>query len=92
VAGSGLVLAQAVARNNTINPQTRAALTNYAAQNVNAPPAIGMAPAWFEGNIHTVQHIDILKLICFYNEDLGIVVEDDLRECRRKLVKYLSLL
>jgi len=55
-------------------------------------PPIGSVPQGF-GNYPTrFSHADIVRLIIFYNDDFGIIQQDDLAERRLKLTSFLTAL
>jgi len=44
-----------------------------------APPAaLGQAPPFYNADIDTYQHGDVLRLVKFYNDGFGIVLDDGL--------------
>ncbi|KAF9521413.1 hypothetical protein CPB83DRAFT_865510 [Crepidotus variabilis] len=86
VQGSGLPLARA--RVAGLDPPVVAALEVYGA---NVAPNIGDTPPFFNGSIDHLLHIDILKLICFYNEDLGINPGDNLAQRKGAVRVFLGL-
>jgi hypothetical protein len=50
---------------------------------------IGMIPPQFNPSVDGYQHIDIYKLIIFYNDSFGIVLGDPLHERKRKIRTWL---
>jgi hypothetical protein len=48
--------------------------------NANPNPEIGTTPPFFDGNVDGLQLTDILKLIQFYNDDMGMTPADGLTE------------
>jgi hypothetical protein len=53
-------------------------------------PGIETTPPNFNPNLSTYQHIDILNLIIFYNEDFGIVPNDSLGARIQKFHRFLT--
>ena len=51
---------------------------------------IGETPPDFEPNHFGYSHLDILRLIVFYNDTFGIVPEDDLAGRKHKFFVFLS--
>ena len=51
---------------------------------------IGTVPPWFNSNIDSYQHIDILRLVVFYNDDFGINVGDQLFERKHNVRIWLT--
>jgi len=76
IPGSGLARARALCLN--LDQDIRAALDAFAA---NQPPAeIGTLPSFFNGDIDALEHLDILKLVYFYNHTMGVEARHDLAE------------
>lgn len=50
---------------------------------------VGTTPPQFDGSIANYQHIDILNLIVFYNDDFGIVNSDNLGARQNKVLSFL---
>jgi hypothetical protein len=61
-----------------------------AAQNYHPNGAIGDIPDLWDANVHAYQLIDILKIVIFYNDDLGINVQDLISDRRRKVFEWLA--
>jgi hypothetical protein len=83
VPGDGLVLAQAAAM--SLAPDIQEALV--------LPPqtsVIDAIPPNFKLNLSTYQHLDILNLIIFYNEDFGVVPHDSLGTRIEKFRQFLN--
>jgi hypothetical protein len=51
---------------------------------------IGTAPPNFNPRLETYEHIDILRMIVFYNESFNIIAQDDLPERINKFRRFLS--
>jgi hypothetical protein len=88
VPGSGIERARALA--GPPNDQNaRNTLELYA---VNHPaPAIGTSPLFFQGNIDDLHHAKILKLIYFYNDDMGIAPGDGLVARKQVVRNFITL-
>jgi hypothetical protein len=54
------------------------------------PAAIGSLPPNFTTSLTTIPSKDITKLIIFYNDDFGILEDDDEGTRRAKLISFLS--
>ena len=54
------------------------------------PAPIGSVPPYFNINVASYTAKEIAKLILFYNEDFGIVENDDEAVRRSKLIMFLS--
>ena len=81
VPGSGLLLARALAPDEATKDQI-----NLFAASHPIPADIGSTPPFFNANIDQYQHLDFLKLVFFYNEDMGIVAGSELPE-RKEAVR-----
>ena len=88
VPGSGLLRAQELAPNNVA---VRNQFDNYAANNPD-PADIGSTPGplLFQADIDNYNHFDCLKLVYFYNEDMGIVARSELSERKKAIKSWLS--
>jgi len=51
---------------------------------------IGAVPPQFNSNVDSYQHVDILRLVVFYNDDFGIHAGDNLLERKFKLRLWLT--
>ena len=81
--GSGLQLTRVLAPDHA----SRNAIDQFAANNPEFTGAnIGSIPPLFDPSIDSYQHLEFLKLILFYNEDLGIVAGNGVHD-RRKAVR-----
>jgi hypothetical protein len=59
----------------------------------NEPPAeIGAPPSFFNGSIDALEHLDILKLIYFYNDTMGVEARHDLAERKVAVYNFLTSL
>jgi hypothetical protein len=76
IPGSGLARAQALCLN--LDEDIRAALDAFAADQ--PPAAIATLPSFFNGDIDALEHLDILKLVYFYNHTMGVEARHDLAE------------
>jgi hypothetical protein len=86
VPGSGIQLARALAPNHS----SCNAIEQFATNNPEFVGAnIGSIPPLFEPGIEYYQHIDVLKLILFYNEDMGIVAESGVHDRRKAVLSWL---
>lgn len=86
VAGSGLPLARALAPDHA----SRNAIEQFAANNPEFTGAhIGSIPPLPDPSIDNYQHLEFLKLILFYNEDLGIVAGNGVPDRRKAMRKWL---
>lgn len=74
---------------HALQPGVRASLINHMNANPN-PPQIGSTPPNFNPSLERLQHIDILKLIFFYNEDFGIVQGDVVEDRINKFRAFLT--
>lgn len=81
--GDGVVLAQIAAR--SLGPDIGEALV-FPPQT----PVVDAVPPNFNFNLSTYQHLDILNLIIFYNDDFGIVPYDSLETRIEKFRRFLS--
>jgi len=54
------------------------------------PPLIGSTPANFNPKIDGYRHLDILRMMVFYNETFGIGVQDDLPTRAEKFRMFLT--
>ncbi|KAF9444738.1 hypothetical protein P691DRAFT_786289 [Macrolepiota fuliginosa MF-IS2] len=90
VPGYGFELARNISRD--LDLVTRQSLEQYVTDTQNNPaPQIGTTPPDFDGNTHTLKHIDILWLVSFYNEDFGIGPDDRrLNERQRAVRNFLA--
>ncbi|KAF8884370.1 hypothetical protein BD779DRAFT_1801736 [Infundibulicybe gibba] len=82
VHGHGLALAQVAAQG----------LNSAVQQGIAAPPsapAIGTTPPNFKPDTISYEHTDILEMIVFYNEDFGIVPNDDIWTRINKFREFL---
>jgi hypothetical protein len=59
------------------------------AQNFHPNAVIGDVPQGWDGHIAAFQHIHILRLVIFYNDDFGIVMNDKIPSRREKLRTWL---
>jgi len=50
---------------------------------------VGTVPPQFNPDVDAYQHIDILHLVVFYNDDFGILLGDQLPERKRKIRNWL---
>ena len=50
---------------------------------------VGTVFPQFNPNVDAYQHIDILHLVIFYNDDFGILLGDQLPERKRKIRNWL---
>lgn len=86
VPGSGIQLARALAPDHV----SRNAIDQFATNNPEFAGAnIGSIPPLFDPSIDNYQHIDLLKLILFYNEDMGIVAGSGVSERRKAMRNWL---
>jgi hypothetical protein len=60
-----------------------------AAQNFQPNAAVGDVPNPWNPNIDAYQHLDILQLIIFYNDDFGIIAGDPITTRRSKVRTWL---
>ena len=60
------------------------------AQNFHPNAAIGDVPQGWDGHIGAYQQIHILRLVIFYNDNFGIVVNDDMPTRREKVKTWLE--
>ena len=51
---------------------------------------VGSVPPNFNPNIEAYKHLDICKLVVFYNETFGILPQDDLPARIKKFRRFLS--
>lgn len=61
-----------------------------AAQNYHPNGAIGDVPNPWNANIDAYQLVDILRLVIFYNDNLGINVQDLISDRRQKVREWLA--
>jgi hypothetical protein len=61
-----------------------------AAQNYHPNGAIGDVPNPWNANINAYQLVDILRLVIFYNDNLGINVQDLISDRRQKVREWLA--
>ena len=89
VPGSGLLRARALAPSVVV---VRNQFDNYAANNPDPAADIGSTPGplLFQPDIDNYNHFDCLKLIFFYNEDMGIVARSELPERKKAIKSWLS--
>ena len=80
IPGDGNVLAAPLAKN---------AATAQAVQAFQPHGLVGAVPPQFNPDVDSYQHIDVLQLIIFYNDDFGIQVGDQLPERKRKVRNWL---
>lgn len=60
---------------------------------VNGPPAeIGTSPGFFDGDIDSLEHLDMLKLIYFHNDTMGIEARHDLAERKQAVRGFMMFL
>jgi len=83
IAGDGHVLAMPLVVN------LNAAIVQ-AVQDFQPHGLIGTVPPQFNPNIGSYQHIDILQLVVFYNDDFGIHAGDQLSERKHKVRIWLT--
>ncbi|TDL25152.1 hypothetical protein BD410DRAFT_784980 [Rickenella mellea] len=62
---------------------------------LNDPPqnqiaVVGTTPAFFHNGFSTYTRVDIIKLIVFYNDDFGIVLNENVGQCVNKLHIFLT--
>ncbi|KAJ3508016.1 hypothetical protein NLJ89_g5986 [Agrocybe chaxingu] len=86
VPGPGLDLVQAVW--NVIDPAAQGQLLQYFNNHPVGP--IGSRPPGIAGNIDTLTHLAILKIIFYYNENLGIAAGDGLPERKVAVRRFLN--
>ncbi|CAA7257416.1 unnamed protein product [Cyclocybe aegerita] len=86
VPGPGLDLVQAVW--NVIDPAAQGQLLQYFNNHPVGP--IGSRPPGVAGNIDTLTHQTILKIIFYYNENLGIAAGDGLPERKVAVRRFLN--
>ena len=54
------------------------------------PPEIGTVPSFFSGSLYaSMEHLDVLKLVYFYNDDMGIEAGYNLCERTEAVRGYL---
>jgi hypothetical protein len=86
VAGSGIQLARALAPDHA----SRNAIDQFATNNPEFAGAnIGSIPPLFDRSIDNYQHLEFLKLILFYNEDMGIVPGNGVPDRRKAMRNWL---
>jgi len=84
IVGWGNVLANNVAPAGMVAPPAPAALPN-----INTAPAPPFpVPATF-GDIQNLTHVQLMELICFYNEDFGILQPEHVGIRRAKFERWL---
>jgi hypothetical protein len=87
VPGSGLEQARA----KVPDPATSATINQFMDSNPGiAAATIGSTPLFFSSTIENYQHLDCLKLIYFYNEDMGIVAGSGLAEHKQAIRNWLN--
>lgn len=72
------------------NAQVRNAFVTLYPPNFDAAAAIAAVPPGFSSKLEAYKHIDILKLIVFYNETFDIVGPDDLATRVNKFRRFLT--
>ncbi|KAF9444737.1 hypothetical protein P691DRAFT_835766 [Macrolepiota fuliginosa MF-IS2] len=89
VPGYGFELARNISQD--LDLATRQLFEQYVTATQNDPaPQIGTMPPNFCGNTYALEHIDILQLVSFYNEDLGIGPNHPgLNERQKAVLKFL---
>jgi len=86
VAGSGIQLARALAPDHA----SHNAINQFATNNPEFAGAnIGSIPPLFDPSIDNYQHLKFLKLILFYNEDIGIVAGNGVPDHRKAMRNWL---
>ena len=86
VPGSGIQLARALAPDHA----SRNAIDLFSTNNPEFAGAnIGSIPPLFDPGIDNYHHLEFLKLILFYNEDLGIVAGSGVSDRRRAIRNWL---
>ncbi|EDR01655.1 uncharacterized protein LACBIDRAFT_333060 [Laccaria bicolor S238N-H82] len=86
VAGSGIQLARALAPDHASCNAINQFATNHPEF---AGANIGSTPPLFDPNIDSYQHLEFLKLILFYNEDIGIVAGNGVSDRRKAMRNWL---
>ncbi|KAF8958871.1 hypothetical protein BDZ97DRAFT_1840384 [Flammula alnicola] len=87
VPGSGIQLARALAPDQA----ARDAINHFAINHPEVANAdVGSCPAFFDALLDGYEYIDCLKLILFYNEDMGIVAGSEVWECRKAVRDWLK--
>lgn len=65
------------------------AVLAHAIQDYHPNGLVGTVPPQFNPDVDSYQHVDILRLIVFYNDDFGIQAGDQLPERKRKIRNWL---
>ena len=85
--GSGIQLARAFAPNHT----SCNAIDQFATNNPEfSGVIIGSIPPLFDPSIETYQHLEFLKLILFYNEDMGIVAGSGVHHHKKAVLNWMT--
>ncbi|KAF8884373.1 hypothetical protein BD779DRAFT_1472138 [Infundibulicybe gibba] len=59
---------------------------------LNPPPPVGSLPTTFKPDVTDYDHLDILNLIVFYNQDFEILPNDSIATRIKKLQWFLTML
>jgi hypothetical protein len=74
---------------NIMNPADRQAFHLHHPGNGNAHD-IGAIPDPFNSTLDTYSHLEILRMVVFYNETFGIEPQDDLADRIMKFRRFLT--
>ena len=89
---SGIALAVQLKPAGIQLPQQLVVLqANAVTGNLAPPAALGQAPPFYNVDIDTYQHGDVLRLVEFYNDGFGIVLDDRLPTHQQKFHTWLTL-
>ena len=91
--GSGIALVVQLNPPGIQLPKQLAMLQANTAVGHPAPPPVTLrqAPPFYNSDIDTYQHGDILRLIEFYNDSFGIVLADMLATRKQKVHTWMAL-
>ena len=73
----------------TLDPQVHAGL-NAMASVIGAAAVVGSTPPNFNPLLESYHHLDILRMVVFYNEDFGIQPQDSLFTRNGKFCQFLT--
>jgi hypothetical protein len=77
---------------NALNAVNQATFNNEFPENLpeDQIPAIGSTPPDFDPRVEGYSHLDILRMVAFYNESFNILPQDNLPDRIDKFRRYLT--